>query len=303
MLTLAGAQLTTPSFNCVWMPLVLCSVLVTSEPAVIGNVPPRVEVVFPRPPVTGFSSGYVRLQAAAYDLDGTVEYVKFFVGTNLVGVSATPPYSAVWTIPWIANTNYATSVKAVAVDDLGATGESSEVQVFVNTLAQVHPLFELLSPRDGEVFSAAASFAFAIRLLVSAHPLDAPPSLPVAFLIGTNVVYASNDSPYSMIVTNLPPGDYRLSVIEREALSSGPVPITIHVAQCAFQPPNRMPDGPIRFGGFNVLNSNVAVVQVSTNLTDWVPLQTNMPPAQSFYILEDPQSRARAFYRILSRPP
>lgn len=198
----------------------------------------------------------------------------------------------------------ATTVSAVAVDDLGARTASEPVSVFVVSPFQVHLLVELLSPHPDDMFVAPATFEYGVQFLTRDRPLDAPPFPgPVEFYIGTNFVGSRAESPFSITVTNLSEGEYKLRVRVLELFSDDPQPITIHVTKMGIRSVRRTAEGQITFGAFNVLGPDQTIVEASSNLADWLPRLTNAPSLPSFHFFDDMAERSYRFYRLLSRPP
>jgi hypothetical protein len=271
-------------------------------PQATANRPPQVAISFPRPPwSSGIVSSYIRLKAEASDPDGFVRYIQFFVGTNLVGVSTAPPFSVVWYAdapppPQI----WRTTVTAVAVDDLGASGRSDPVPIAVVSQGQIHPTLEIVSPSDGDVFAAPATFDFRVQFLVSGHSPDITPFRPILFQIGTNSVYASTNSPLLTTVTNLPEGTYTLKALNFEALTDGPRPITIRVANVALRGRTEPLGGRASFGACNLEPGARSIIQRSTDLRTWAPVLTNS--AASFYFLDELTNHVPYFYRLFSQP-
>ena len=87
-----------------------------------GNAAPFVELVEPLPGERFFSPASVTLAADAYDADGSIARVDFYVGTTRVGSDASAPYRITWSV----STTGTYVVKAMAIDNDGATSETRE---------------------------------------------------------------------------------------------------------------------------------------------------------------------------------
>src|SRR6266545_706671 len=99
------------------------------------NIPPRVKIAWPnassRCAMYLGDEAIVRIKAEAYDPDGAIAEVRFYMLTNLIGIVTNPPYTVVWTArPALQEI---TRLRAVATDNLGAATESEWVQVDVYT--------------------------------------------------------------------------------------------------------------------------------------------------------------------------
>ena len=92
-----------------------------------GNRPPMVKVIGPTTNLIVEAGGRVAIEAHAEDVDGTIARVDFMQGNTLLGSDTTAPYSFLWT--GFAVGDY--TVKAVAVDDLGASTTSFPVTLLL----------------------------------------------------------------------------------------------------------------------------------------------------------------------------
>lgn len=97
------------------------------------NPPPTATLTAPADGANILIGTPIALSANASDPNGSVARVDFFDGTTLIGSDATAPYAITWSN---AAGNYHT-LKAVAVDDQGATGNSAPVTIRVVHLSGV----------------------------------------------------------------------------------------------------------------------------------------------------------------------
>lgn len=79
---------------------------------------PVISLVDPKQSVRVFSPAFLDLEVAASDSDGVVRRVRFFQGTNQLGVVEAPPYRL-----RVGPLNFPLPLKAVAEDDSGLTSE------------------------------------------------------------------------------------------------------------------------------------------------------------------------------------
>jgi C1A family cysteine protease len=104
---------------------------VTSAPALISlaaNVSPVVSLISPTPGASFTAPALIEFGAAASDNDGTVSKVEFYQGATKLGEVVEAPYTFAWT-----NVSAGTyQLHARAIDNAGATVDSSPVTVVVN---------------------------------------------------------------------------------------------------------------------------------------------------------------------------
>src|SRR5688500_16104563 len=97
-----------------------------------ANNAPTAQITSPASGATFSAPANISISATAGDSDGTVAQVDFFQGTTLLGSDTTPPYNFNW-----ANVPAGTySLRAVATDNLGATGNSPAVSITVRATGQ-----------------------------------------------------------------------------------------------------------------------------------------------------------------------
>ena len=124
----------------------------TDTTTVHVNYPPAVNVTYPNGGET--LNGIENITAVASDSDGTVVLVTFYysddgINWNLIDSDTTSPYEVSWdTRRVLNNTTYL--IKAIAQDDLGATGEDTSDATFSvsNTSASLNILNITTSPTE-----------------------------------------------------------------------------------------------------------------------------------------------------------
>lgn len=99
------------------------------------NDSPSVNLVAPPFNMMIPAGSALEMEAEAHDFDGTISKVEFYVNGVLVGQDTVEPYT--YTVPSPATGEY--WLKARAIDDLGATGESTPVYV----IAGIPPFFSV----------------------------------------------------------------------------------------------------------------------------------------------------------------
>src|SRR5262249_48922913 len=151
------------------------------------NQPPHVSIVWPKPGDLLVGGTLAKIKAEAIDPDGSVSQVRFFAQTNLIGTVTNSPFNFLWPVgdgleprpPW--------TLKAVAVDNAGATMESTAVKFIYSPYLPPMPIVEIVSPRTETLFAAPATFVFSAEVLASEGDAG-----PVEFFVGTNSV-GTND--------------------------------------------------------------------------------------------------------------
>ncbi|HXJ61566.1 MAG TPA: Ig-like domain-containing protein [Verrucomicrobiae bacterium] len=281
------------------------------------NCPPQVSVTWPYPGTwwsdTFSLSTVLKIKAEATDPDGSVAQVRFFIETNLVGVATNPPFNIVWEVgtggvpidggSWI--------LKAVAIDDSGARSESNPVRIYYCIGCAPWPDLQIISPRNGTIFAAPATFGFSAEALAS----SSGEAGPVEFFVGTNSVglvdagarLTPTTPPSSVTVSNLPEGEYDLTVrFQTGGSYSCPcnrITNTIRVVRLGAQLPTLTPGGRLAFDVITSYPGRQTIIQASLNLLDWVPIATNRPSSNSFtFVDSSPATNAHRFYRVFIPP-
>lgn len=103
------------------------SLLVLAAPKV-SNKAPSASITSPAASTRFAVGSAVTIAANAADSDGQVVRVDFYAGKSLLGSDATAPYA----FAWKPGTTGSYSLKAVAVDDKGAKGNSALVSISVD---------------------------------------------------------------------------------------------------------------------------------------------------------------------------
>ncbi len=158
-----------------------------------ANQAPTVTVTAPTTTVAGT---VLTFTASASDVDGTVSQVEFFVNNVSVGVDNSSPYSVTYT----AVLGSGQTVRAVATDDLGLSGNSNIVTM--NVLANVPATVSLTGPSASGIYSSYVSAA-AGTLTPMTFTADAADSdgtvTQVEFFVDGVSVGVDTSSPYSVV--------------------------------------------------------------------------------------------------------
>jgi len=199
----------------------------------------------------------------------------------------------------------------VATDNLGATAEFTSVTLYASETLPVSPVVEIVSPRNGALFPAPATFTFSAEVLASEGDAG-----PVEFFVGTNSVglvdggplLTATAPPSSVTVSNLLEGEYKLTVQYRGLSGDHCIPClleanTIHVVKLGLRSPSLTPDGQLQFEVVTSFPGRPTIIEGSPNLRDWTPISTNAPASNTF-IFAEPFSTtfAHRFFRAVLPP-
>jgi hypothetical protein len=98
-----------------------------------SNLPPTVAIVNPLNGSSFKPGDNIAIEANASDADGSVVYVSFFEGNNLIGIDSISPY----TQNWSTLTEGTVKLTATATDNLAAVGVSTPVEVTISTTSGI----------------------------------------------------------------------------------------------------------------------------------------------------------------------
>ena len=295
------------------------------------NCPPQISILWPRTNHwwdNAFAGGTsIKIKANATDQDGTIGEVRFYAEinplcentggattaqsqcsarTNLLGVVTNAPFNVVWDL-WLPGIGNAfINLKAVAKDDSGAKTESSAVMIYYSGTRPPLTVLEIVSPRDGALLPAPATFAFATELLAVYG------NARLEFFVGTNSVgletvsLSATAPPTSIIVSNLAEGEYKLSLQDRNSVgycSCNYITNTVRVVQLGVQSASMTLDGRLQLEIVTSFPGRDTIIQASSNLLEWSPLSTNQPSTNTFTFTESsPATNAQRFYRVFLPP-
>jgi hypothetical protein len=160
----------------------------------------------------------------------------------------------------------------------------------------ISPLIVVQDPHTGQMFQSPATFSFVAAFRHSDNNLT-----PLAFYVGTNLFANIVDPPFSVMVKNLTAGIYELSIrmqnIQGDLIGSSPQTITVvdlRITQAEFLSQNE-----IHFQITGSVPGKAHILDLSTDLTSWLPVQTNYPSADTFEVTDSTSSQSGTrFYRI-----
>ncbi len=193
----------------------------TSAPVIvtITNLPPIVTLNSPTNGALVWTAIPLLLHSVASDPDGTIQQVKFFEGTNLLGAVTNAPFDWIWSNTVAGPFTFTT----IATDNDGATTTSAPVTI---TVSNPPPFIAITNP------IANVSFAKFTNINIETLAGDLNGAVTnVAFFQGTNLLANVSNAPFNFLWTNVAPGNYVLSAqafdSEGASSSSAPVPITV----------------------------------------------------------------------------
>ncbi len=170
-----------------------------------SNQPPNVAMTSPTDGSIFTAGKDIVVTAAANDADGTVSRVDFFAGSTPLGSVTSTPYS----VTWAAVPAGTYSLKAVAVDNDGASTSSATVSIRVDPVAANQPpTVTLTAPTNGATFTAPAT----VTLSATASDSDGTIS-KVEFYNGTTLLNTDTVSPYSYTWSSVAAGTYTMKAI------------------------------------------------------------------------------------------
>ncbi len=191
-------------------------------PNIILNSEPLLEIVTPPDGFTFYGPASIDFEADAFDEDGTIARLEFFVDGTKLGESPSAPASVVWTAPPLGPH----TLTAVATDDQGAKTTRS-VSIFVYDAAGT-PLVNLLSPSSGSTFEAPTN----LLLIASAY---APAGITnVQFLNRGAVIGSARQTPYTNLWVNAAVGTNLLAAVGYDGTGRA---VTSQVATVIVRPP------------------------------------------------------------------
>jgi len=188
------------------IPATLVTNIVNQKPVVVINAPAAGATVQ--------QNAAVSVDSTVTD-DGTITKVELFDGATLVGTDTTAPYS----ISYTAATTGAHTLKVVATDNGGLTGEAT---VAINVNAK--PVVTITSP------AANATPAFGTAVTFSATVVDDGTISKVEFFNGTTSLGVDTTAPYSLSFTPSVDGTQTLKAVATDNTgATGEATVTIKV--------------------------------------------------------------------------
>ncbi len=171
-------------------------------------------------------------------------------------------------------------------------------------IVNIAPTVAISTPTNNATWPAPASFT--IQATASDSPDDSVSD--VEFFLGTsdatNSIADVFDIPYSASVTNLDAGIYTLIAVARDShgwTSTNSITITVTGSTPINLSAPRILAGQFLFDATDLTVGKTNIVQASTNLLLWVPIQTNVAVNTSMSFTNT-ASFGRRFFKLLEQP-
>lgn len=257
-----------------------------------ANSPPTVSISSPANGAVVNAPANVTIAATASDLDGSVTQVEFFENSVSLAVMTASPYTVA-----VSNLGAgAYTFSAVAADKDGAKATNS-VNVIVNAL----PAIAIVSPVNG------ATFAEPLTGAIQAAASDSDGSIQkVSFFSGSTLLGSVGSPPFNLTVTNVAAGTFALTAVATDdrGASANSAPVTISVVTpvpIQLSVPRRL-----SLTGFQFKHTGNAglryLVESSLDLTQWLPIATNLAAGAVITIKDDAAKASPTFYRVRRLP-
>jgi len=222
---------------------------VTSSPATLtvnAAQGPTVSITSPTNGAVFPPHSDVLLAAEATETNGTISFVEFLRGTNVVGVVSNSPYSMI--LSNLSAGSY--TVMARATDTQGNVGVSASVNFSTGV-----PVVNINSPTNGAKFPEHAD------VLLSASAFETGAAITnIAFFLNTNFVGQAPSDSLSLIASNLLAGIYQFTA---EAIDNQSNVVSSSVNFSVIPPPTVALIAPASNSSF-VLGSNIVITAVVT---------------------------------------
>ena len=270
-----------------------------------SNGPAQVSIIWPSSANSFSVSTLIKIKALATDTNGTIAQVQFYAGTNLISVVTNPPYQTIWIVTGNGSPDRSIVLTAAALDSNGNRSVSAPVTIHYFIGYPPNAVIAMNSPADGAMFPAPATLGVSVEQLASC----AGETGPVEFFVGTNSVgvvtqagpFSASSPPFSITITNLPEGSYRLRAQYRACRGiESTEPIAISVVRLGLHSPRLSEDGNFAFEVVTSFPGKQTIIQASPNLFDWSPISTNVPSSNNFTFTEPlPATNSPRFYRAI----
>jgi hypothetical protein len=263
-----------------------------------NNSPPRVAITNFTEAVSSFfrMPATIRFDVVADDPDGRVESVGFFANSTLISSMTEPPFIFVWSN--IMGMPVNTTVTARVTDDLGMVVESAPVALLF--WDQPGPVAaRIVRPGDGQLIASGTPISIRSEPIITDNNL-----YPIEIFDGTNLLGSVAAPPYEMTVTNLAPGEHRLSARSMDRFGTpnfGPV-TSFKTISFRFDLPN-VTESPgtktVQIAVPEITAGRLWVLETSTNLSSWEQLLLGQITTNRFRFQDSrPTNDRTRFYRF-----
>ena len=159
----------------------------------------------------------ILVQTRLINIASDVSRVDFYANNNLLGSRTNLPFSLSWSN--VARGIYA--IRAVAIDQLGNSVSSGEIEVTVNDL----PFVELTTPASNSLFFSRD------HVLLKANAYDIDGIARVEFYVGNSRLASVTNPPYSALWERVPAGTYQVwaKAFDNLGETSSSVKVTVRI--------------------------------------------------------------------------
>jgi hypothetical protein len=241
-----------------------------------SNLPPVVNIIAPAGGSEFYAPADIQLLAKAFDADGSIAKVEFFVGSQDLGAGnllvLDPPgvngvVGPVYVLDWTNVPPGDYSVTAVATDNGGASTTSDPVSIAV---LPPPPVVKITSPTNGAVFITPTNISLTAEASSSNADVVRVNFFADDHFIGTDS--GTNKPQYAMTWSNTPPGFYYLRAVALDSFGGKGLSDLMHIAVVGTTPPPPRPSvvtiyarDPIAVVGTNCLSCYSNAVAANLN--------------------------------------
>jgi plastocyanin len=261
----------------------------TIKVAAVVATPPTVSITSPASGSMFTAPATVSVAATAADSGGTINDVQFLIDASPISDANTAPYQAVANNV-AAGTHTLTAI-ATAGNGLKAT---NNVTIQVNAPVSNPPTVSITAPASGALLAAPATVNITATAADSGGTISG-----VQFSIDASPISTATTAPYQAVANNVAAGTHTITAI---ATAGDGLTATNSVTIQVFTPvmvsaPTILEPGSFQFSYSADLNSSY-VVQRSTDLINWVSIDTNSATANPETFTDDNAPSNGAYYRV-----
>ncbi|MGC8830247.1 MAG: lamin tail domain-containing protein [Verrucomicrobiia bacterium] len=162
-------------------------------PVIIRNQNPVLNITSPANNSYYFAPQLIRLKADAYDPDGDISRVDFYVDGKIIGSVSNAPYELDWQNPTLGKH----TIQILAIDNMNGVS-SATISVIVYDAVGT-PFVTVTAPKDGTVYS---NLTWYTNVTISADVLSAFVITKMQFFANGLLIGTDTTSPYSIVWNN-----------------------------------------------------------------------------------------------------
>jgi hypothetical protein len=284
--------------------------LVAVRNARTQNARPVIDITWPHSGESLAEGTGIKIKTDSFDQDGQVRQVEFYIDNQLVGKATERPFNIVWRVTAPIPHGILT-LKAVAMDNLGATGESRPIALTYSSTAPNQPVVQIIGPAHDSIVPFGSSIAFSAEVLASLGD-----SGPVEFIIGTNSVGTLSQSsglqatnpPLSIALSNLVEGEHQFTVRYRGAggvyCTCNAITNSVRITKLGITNAKLAIDGRLQAQIVTSFPQKETGIEASDDLENWSRITTVVPTDSYFDFVVTPISgKNKKWYRAVITAP